>query len=378
MNRLNLVAKFRVLMAFFYMPLGFFILFSKEFASFLQGGFRIAFGLLLIGYGLARIYMTFFKSKSNQDRVLNLILIFLISSFLSVSCGNSSKSSNAGTEVVPTIYIDETLEPVIKEEVFVFSAMEGSEIKVKYVPEYQAVERLLQDSTSLVIICNPLNRGEIKRLNDLSYYPKTSKIAVDAVALITNNDCRDSVISISKVRDILTGKITKWNEISKNGNSQPIQLVFDNKESSTVKFMVDSVCKGEHLGDNLTALKLNKDVIDFVATNKNSIGLIGVSWISDRKDSLHLSFHNKIKVLSISHNDEATVDNSYKPYQAYMYEGVYPFTRGIYVINNEPFDGLLSRFAAFLSNDKGQRIIYKAGLFPAFAPIRMIQVKTEF
>ncbi len=81
--------------------------------------------------------------------------------------------------------------------------------------------------------------------------------------------------------------------------------------------------------------------------------------------------------MSISHKDDLTEGISYKPYQAYMYEGVYPFTRGVYVVNNEPYSGLLSRFASFLTNDKGQRILYKAGLFPAYAPIRLIQVNTE-
>lgn len=362
-------------MSILYIPIGAFILYSDDFAGFLQGGFRIAFGILVIGYGIARLYYAFFKRSNNQDQTNNLILITLIF-FSSTACGRTTQN-DTGTDLAPTIYVDETLEPVIKEEVFVFDSMEGSALNVKYVPENVAIDKLLKDSTALVIVSNPLDSGEINFMNKKSYYPKSAKIAVDAVAVIVNLGCADSVFSISTIRDILTGKIAKWSQINGNVNSQPVKLVFDNKESSIVKFMLDSVCLGVPLAGNIFALERNEQVIKFVSENKDAIGLIGISWISDRSDSLHLSFHEKIKVMSISHKNDLAEGVSYKPYQAYMYEGVYPFTRGVYVINNEPYSGLLSRFASFLTNDKGQRILYKAGLFPAYAPIRLIQVNTE-
>lgn len=375
-NKFDLVAKFRTLMAFIYILVGLYILFTENFMDFIQGGFRVALGVLIIGYGMARIYFAYFKKNSNQDRGSNLVLIFFIL-FFNASCSTNSSKAVDGTEIAPVIYVDATLEPVMKEEVFLFSAMEGKEIDVRYVPENIAKEKLLKDSTSLVIITNPLTAGELDVLKKKSYYPKSVKIAVDAIALITNKTVKDSFISVNQVRDILTGKMTKWNEISKSNKNEPIQLIFDNKESSTVRFMVDSVCKGQPLSTNVTALENNRDVIEFVSKNNNSIGLIGISWISDSTDSLHLSFHKKINVLFISHYDVATGENSYKPYQAYMYEGVYPYTRGVYVINNEPYDGLLSKFTNFLANEKGQRIILKSGLFPAYAPIRLIEVKSD-
>ena len=123
--------------------------------------------------------------------------------------------------------------------------------------------------------------------------------------------------------------------------------------------------------------KKGKDhsVIEYVANNKNAIGIIGVSWISDRNDSLHLSLLDKINVVSISNKNDS--ESFYKPYQAYMYDGVYPFTRNVYTINKETYSGILSRFVTFLNNDKGQRIILKSGLYPFNAPVRLIQVKSE-
>jgi phosphate transport system substrate-binding protein len=68
-------------------------------------------------------------------------------------------------------------------------------------------------------------------------------------------------------------------------------------------------------------------------------------------------------------------DNSYKPYQAYIYQGVYPLTRDVYAVNAEPRNGLATGFTAFLASDRGQRIILKSGIIPAIAPVRIVNVR---
>ena len=68
--------------------------------------------------------------------------------------------------------------------------------------------------------------------------------------------------------------------------------------------------------------------------------------------------------MSVSAEDEARVDNSYKPFQAYLYYDDYPLARPIYILLNDPRNGLSWGFSNFLQSDRGQRIILKAGLLP--------------
>ncbi len=157
-----------------------------------------------------------------------------------------------------------------------------------------------------------------------------------------------------------------------------IQLVFDNKNSSTVRFAVDSICKGAPLSDkDVKALKTNQQVIDYVAHTPDAIGVIGVNWLGNRSDTTNLSFRDEIRVMSVSADDVATVENSYKPYQAYLYYGNYPLARPIYVLLNDPRNALPWGFASFLTSDRGQRIILKSGLVPATQPVRIVDVKDE-
>ena len=81
-----------------------------------------------------------------------------------------------------------------------------------------------------------------------------------------------------------------------------------------------------------------------------------------------LSFEDGLKLVS---------DNSYKPYQAYLYYGDYPLARSIYALLNDPRSTLPWGFASFLASDRGQRIILKSGLVPATQPVRVVNVKDE-
>ena len=99
--------------------------------------------------------------------------------------------------------------------------------------------------------------------NSRKFFPQEIKIATDGLALITNRENPDTLITVNEIRSILTGKVTQWKEIYPASRLKDIRLVFDNKNSSTVRFAVDSICKGAPLSDQVKALKTNREVIDF-------------------------------------------------------------------------------------------------------------------
>jgi phosphate transport system substrate-binding protein len=185
------------------------------------------------------------------------------------------------------------------------------------------------------------------------------------------------MITVNQIRDILTGKIKRWKDINPAFSTEPIRVIFDNEKSGIVNYLVDSICKGKFDKSNVYALDYNRDVIEYTATHPDVLGFIGVSWITNSQDSLHLSFHKRIKVMSVSQDPVPNSENSYKPYQAYLVDNIYPLTRDIYMINTEPRNGLATGFSAFLASDKGQRIILKSGILPDVAPTRVVNIRKE-
>jgi len=286
---------------------------------------------------------------------------------------------NTPTTGRATISTDETFKPIIEQELDIFKSIYGyTEFNARYVPENEAFNQLLNGDVQLIVASRPLSKLEIAFLNQKKIFPRQTKIATDAIALIVSPKSKDSIISVNQIKDLLTGKIENWNQITPGSKSGKIKAVFDNDKSSIINYLVDSICGGRLVKTNVFALEFNRDVIEYTSTHPGVLGFIGASWITNVSDSLHLSFHKKIKVLSVSDNARPDESNSYKPYQAYMVDKVYPLTRDIYIINAEPRNGLVTGFSAFVASDKGQRIIFKSGVLPAIAPTRVVNIRKDF
>lgn len=294
------------------------------------------------------------------------------------SCQTKSKDKFTDTYasgVIP-IAVDANFQPIIQEELDVFEALyPKAGIIPKYTNEVEAINLLLKDSVRVAIATRPLSVNEEDYMKSKKFSPHSYKLATDGIALIINNENSDSLITVSQIRNILTGKVTNWNEIYPHSKLGKFQVVFDNPNSSTVRYAIDSICNGLPLSKKLNAQNTNLEVIDFVSKTPNAIGIIGVNWLGNQKDTSNLSFKNEIRVMAVSGEADATVNNSYKPFQAYLFYGYYPLTRNIYIILNDPRGSLPSGLTTFMTSDRGQRIILKSGIVPATQPIRIVNIK---
>jgi len=308
--------------------------------------------------------------------------ILLICGCLLFAACNRKSSGDKYTDTATTgkvsIAVDETFQPIIEAELPVFHAIyKYATIKPLYLPENAAINLLLHDSVRLAIVSRPLSAKEMKYFQSKKFFPKEVPVAIDGIAIIVNPSNPDTLFSISQLRKIFLGEITDWKQLNPKSKLGKIKVVFDNQNSSIVRFVVDSITKTGNLGNQLSAMSYNLDVVDFISENSNTIGLIGVSWISDSRDPKSLSFLNKIKVASISTEDIPTIRNAYQPFQAYVATGKYPLTRFVYMILTEPRVGLGNGFTSFVASDKGQRIILKTGILPYIEPVRIVHINDE-
>lgn len=309
------------------------------------------------------------------------LLPLLLASFLFlVSCQTKNKDGQTDTYTsgVIRIAVDESFKPIIQEELDVFEAQfPTAGIVPKYTDEVEAINGLLKDSVRVAIVTRALSTKEENFMKSKKFSPKSYKLATDGIALIINNQNPDSLITVAEIRKILTGEVKNWKDIYSSSKLGKIQVVFDNPNSSTVRYAIDSICNGKRLSTELNAQKTNLDVINFVSQTPGSIGIIGVNWLSNKKDTTNLSFNSNVRVMAVSNEIVATNENSYKPFQAYLFYGYYPLTRSVYIILNDPRGALPSGLTSFLTSDRGQRIILKSGLVPATQPVRIVSIKDE-
>ena len=237
---------------------------------------------------------------------------------------------------------------------------------------------LLRGETHLLIAARDFTEKEKQNLKERNFAPKSMPIAYDGLALIVNKANQDTCISIRDVKRILIGSAKKWSDIYPSSTRGNITLVFDNNKSSSVRFVEDSLLNGKPItAAAVSAVKKTAEVVDFVEKNPGAIGIIGSNWLNDRRDSTNLTFNKNIRVMSVSKLANATPENSWKPFQYYLYNGNYPLVRTIYALINDPINGLPWGFAQFIASPKGQLIILKSGLLPVQGNITIRNVNVS-
>ena len=170
----------------------------------------------------------------------------------------------------------------------------------------------------MVIVTRKFSVDERELIIDsLGVGPRTMVVARDGISVIVHPSSTDTMFTMKDIKDILTGKL-------KNG----LIPVFDGvKATSTVRFIIDSVLRGDSLTPKAMAARSSEGVIDFVSKNPGVIGFIGVSWIGNPEDETQLSFLKKVKVANIESTD---MPGSYvKAYQANIYLKRYPMVRDL-------------------------------------------------
>lgn len=296
------------------------------------------------------------------------------------ACGNSKKGKDGRTDTYSSGTIsfvsDESFSPIIEDERFVFEHdYPQAKVKPIYTNESDAINRVLSGKSWLAFTARNFTPSELKSLQAQNYRPVAIKLAYDALAFICHKDCRDTLLSVQNIRDIMNGKATKWSDIFKDGSQEPITVVFDNPKSSTVHYVEDSILGGHAiLNKNVAAVKKTADVIKYVEHHRDAIGIIGNNWLNDKGDSTNLTFNRNIRVMSVSLIHPATPTSGRKPYQYYIYSGEYPLVRTIYALLNDPRQGLPWGFAHFIEGPKGQRIVMRAGLLPVLGNINVRDV----
>ncbi|HPT20602.1 MAG TPA: substrate-binding domain-containing protein [Bacteroidales bacterium] len=293
------------------------------------------------------------------------------------SCTGGTKK---GPDETPTrgnikIEADESFQPIIDTEVFTFTHLyDNAKIATSYKPEFDIIKDFMNDSIKVIVSSKKLTDDQIQYLRDTLVIARTTAFAYDALALVTNKANHDTLIKYNTVRDIFLGKVKNWKDINPKSKFGDIRVIFDNTKSGNIRYFKELFEVSDTLPENFYAVNNNAEVIDFISRNPDGLGIISVNWISDKDDSLSMSFINKINVVAVS--QQYVNDGSYyRPYQGSIYDKSYPFTREIYFISRETFKGLGTGFIQFATAEQGQRIVLKSGLVPATMPIRLVQVK---
>lgn len=296
-----------------------------------------------------------------------------VSSFLLIasSCSSDPKSkgtTNSSGEI--TVYLEESYKPLFETSIYTFEGQNPlARIKASYVSESEAFDAFINGKTSTICVTRDFTDTEKRSLlanNNVEV--RSTKMAIDAVALIVHPENTDTLMTVDRLKRILNGQDSLW-----HGTNRKINVVFDQPNSANFNYL-RKLAEISNLPVNVYAVKSNEEVINHVKENRNTLGIIGVNWISDEDDPATFDFRDGVNVVAIAKKEG---DEYFKPYQAYIYEGYYheksyPLVREAWLLNKAGRTSLNAGFVNFMMGEKGQLIIQRSSLIPANMAARMI------
>ena len=286
--------------------------------------------------------------------------------FLFAMCNQTSKNESNGETILKgslDITVDETVKPIVEDQIAVFEGTYyDAKISIKPKSEAELINDLLNQKAKVVVTTRDLTQEEKSRFDKSKINPRVTPFAKDAIALISNKNNNDTLIALKSVIDFIQG----------NADPKIKGLVFDNPNSSTVRYMKDLAKVKNIPAKGVFSFKTNDEVIKFVSENDGMIGVVGVNWLTQPSPEM-VGVVKKINVLGVKGLKD---DKYYYPTQNDLAELKYPLARDLYIINCQGYTGLGMGFASFIAGEIGQRIVLKSGLLPVKTPSRKLKIRS--
>lgn len=304
-------------------------------------------------------------------------MLIMAGTVLLISCGRGKdkdgKVLDSPANGTITVAVDESFQQIIEAEKMAFEkTFPYTKINLVYKNEGEAVAMLLNEKARMAIVARELDATEKETFKRDDFRYKSYKFAGDGIALITNKANKDTMITTQDLEALMKGTKKGYGKSGKD-----VVLVFDGTSSSNLTFLIDTFNIDRKMKVSFFAAKSNKEVIEYVKTHTNAMGVIGSNWISDGDDPTSLTFIRSINVLSVANKPNPTKDDYYQPFGYNLALKKYPLTRQIKLILREAHMGLGTGFVNYMTLEQGQLIVYKNGLIPLTQPIQIRQVESK-
>lgn len=309
-------------------------------------------------------------SKNNKMKVsMSTKLIFIGLLVILSSCDNNNNpfvyQKDAHGRGKTKIHIEESFKPLFTTCIETFmSQFPKAKVTGFYGAEDQLIADFYNNKTKTIVISRDFNEQEKSYLKSKNVSYRSDKIASDAITIIMHPSMTDTILSVAQLKALLSDNNAKL-----PSNKLVSNIVFDQKGSANFNYMTNML-QINKLASRVSAVNSNEEVINYVKTHPNTIGVIGLNWVSDQEDPEALNFLDGLRIADIYIKDPET---ACKPYAGYIYTKEYPLIRDIWMINKGRRSGLNTGFVLFMKkDDKGQLMIQKAELVPALTPVRLV------
>jgi phosphate transport system substrate-binding protein len=303
-------------------------------------------------------------SSKECSRMKNKLALALGCLWL-LSCNQSSDPANmpnSPTSGVVKVYCEEGFMLPMKNQAHTFEQIyHNSRVQVEYLNESEVMQGLFNDCCKVMVLSRQLSEKELKNFASKNLYPKQTCIAKSALAFIVPVNSPDTVFSLDRIKQLLSGADTSYH------------VIFDNENSGATRYLKDTLLSGKPFGRNCFAVSSSLDLVQKLEGRSKTIGVIDYAWISDLDDEVSKELLKKVRPLAIARTEN---DRGFFPDQSNIETRDYPLCRYMYIARRSEDFSLGTGLIAFVAGPKAQLMFLKQGLVPAFRQERVIEANT--
>ncbi|MFQ3580014.1 MAG: substrate-binding domain-containing protein, partial [Bacteroidales bacterium] len=183
--------------------------------------------------------------KKRRNNITRTYFIYILLLFAIVSCTTTPKNASKNettTRGEIKIAIDDSYSLLFDTQLYTFHSLyKNATIHPIYASELDIYNLYMKDSVRLMVSSTKLAKEDEEYLRSLQIIARTTTVAYDAIAFITNTNNPDTLLTYNQVKKIFSGEITDWKQINKNNKSGKIKIVFDSPKSSNVRFIKEKL-----------------------------------------------------------------------------------------------------------------------------------------
>lgn len=216
-----------------------------------------------------------------------------------------------------------------------------------------AYQNLIDNRADIIFVAHP-SEGQKKRAEEANVKLTYTPFAREAFVFIVNADNPVDSLTEQQVRDIFSGKITRWNEVG--GRDEAIQVWQRPEDSGSQTVMLAKVMKHTPMlpaKETEVATGMG-GVIREVAEYQNTNSAIGYTF---RYYATQMNANKGIKLLAI--NGIAPVENTIR-------NGSYPYSTDVYMVTRENPTTDTQKIVDWFISPQGQRLVQDVGYVPLY------------
>ncbi|MFN4268212.1 MAG: phosphate ABC transporter substrate-binding protein [Fervidobacterium pennivorans] len=191
--------------------------------------------------------------------------------------------------------------------------------------------------------------SEVQKMFEMKKWFAPVLVAWDGIAIVVHKDLPVKNLTIQQIKDIYTGKITRWNQIDPNLPARDIVAFSRNTASGTFEVFKEKVLGDEKMSPRVRMLESSMAELETVAKTPYSIAYFGVGYVDQ-----------SVKVVSV---------NGVMPTKQNILSSKYALSRPLFIFidvtKGWPEEGPVAEFLRFVMSKKGQELVEKAGFIAA-------------